>query len=408
MRLVNADIIDGTGAAPIRNGVLDVTPDGRIGYVGTAAEAPPIAVGTEVRDLCGKALLPGFIDCHVHLGFSLTDGPFHVVQNDPALVVLETAARIRATLDAGITTARDLGGLTLGFREAIDRGLIPGPRLRLAVRPISHTAGHGDLHLHGGHVVHTLPGSMELADTVDEVRKATRRVLRDGADVVKICTTGGMGSRHDQPDDEGLRLDEVRAIVDELDRHGGRPVAAHAQGRKGILTALRGGVASVEHGYGIDDEGLDLLGERGTFLVPTLSTVFAIDKATMQPYHYAKKVKWSEITKENIGNAIARGARIALGTDAGVCPHGENLRELDHLVQLGMSPMTAIVAGTRNGAELLGIADEVGTLRSGLLADVVATDADPLREIKALGDPARIQLVLKSGTVAKDLTGRSA
>ncbi len=408
MRFVNATIIDGTGAAPIENGVLDVTPDGLIGFVGTAADAPPPVVGTAVRDLGGRTLLPGFIDCHVHLGFSLADGPFHTVQSDPALVVLESAARIRATLDAGVTTARDLGGLTLGFREAIDRGLIAGPRLRLAVRVISHTAGHGDMHLHGGSVVHTLPGAMELADTVDEVRKATRRVLRDGADLVKICTTGGMGSRHDHPDDEGLRLDEVRAIVDELDRHGGRPVAAHAQGRKGILTALRGGVASIEHGYGIDDEGLDLMEERGTFLVPTLSTVFAIDKATMQPHHYAKKVKWSEITKENIGNAIAGGARIALGTDAGVCPHGENLRELDYLVQLGMSPMDAIVAGTRSGAELLGIADQVGTLEPGKLADLVATDTDPLQEIKALGEPANIDLVLTSGTIVKDLTeGRS-
>jgi imidazolonepropionase-like amidohydrolase len=403
MRFVNATIIDGTGAAPIENGVLDVTPDGLIGFVGTAADAPPPVVGTEVRDLAGWTLLPGFIDCHVHLGFSLADGPFHGVQNDPALVVLESAARIRATLDAGVTTARDLGGLTLGFREAIDRGLIPGPRLKLAVRVISHTAGHGDMHLHGGSVVHTLPTAMELADTVDEVRKATRRVLRDGADLVKICTTGGMGSRHDHPDDEGLRLDEVRAIVDELDRHGGKPIAAHAQGRKGILTALRGGVASIEHGYGIDDEGLDLMEERGTFLVPTLSTVFAIDQASMQPYHYAKKVQWSEITKENIGNAIARGAKIALGTDAGVCTHGENLRELDYLVQLGMSPMDAIVAGTRRGAELLGITDQVGTLRPGMVADLVATDIDPLQEIKALGDPANIRLVVTSGSVVKDL-----
>jgi len=403
MRFANATIIDGTGAAPIENGVLDVTPDGLIGFVGTAADAPPPVVGTEVRDLARRTLLPGFIDCHVHLGFSLADGPFHVVQNDPALVVLESAARIRATLDAGVTTARDLGGLTLGFREAIDRGLIPGPRLKLAVRVISHTAGHADMHLHGGSVVHTSSGMTELADTVDEVRKATRRLLRDGADLVKICTTGGMGSRHDHPDDEGLRLDEVRAIVDELDRHGGKPVAAHAQGRKGILTALRGGVASIEHGYGIDDEGLDLMEERGTFLVPTLSTVFAIDKARMQPYHYAKKVTWSEITKENIGNAIARGARIALGTDAGVCSHGENLRELEYLVQLGMSPMDAIVAGTRRGAELLGIADQVGTLRPGMVADLVATDVDPLQEIKALGDPATIRLVVTSGTIVKDL-----
>jgi imidazolonepropionase-like amidohydrolase len=317
LRLTNVRIIDGTGAPPLSEGVLDVSPDGRIGFVGSAVEAPD-AVDAEVRDLQGRTLLPGLIDCHVHLGMSLSDGPFHAVQNDPALLVLESAARIRSTLDAGVTSARDLGGLSLGFREAIDSGLIAGPRLKLAIRPISHTAGHGDMHLHGGTVVHTVPELIELADTVDEVRKATRRALRDGADLVKICTTGGMGSRHDHPDDEGLRLDEVRAIVDELDRHGGKPIAAHAQGRKGILTAIRGGVTSIEHGYGIDDEGLDLMEERGTFLVPTLSTLFAIDKETMQPYHYAKKVQWAEITKENIGHAIARGAKIALGTDAGV------------------------------------------------------------------------------------------
>jgi imidazolonepropionase-like amidohydrolase len=402
LRLTNVRIIDGTGAPPLSEGVLDVTPDGRIGFVGTAVEAPD-AVDAEVRDLQGRTLLPGFIDCHVHLGMSLADGPFHAVQNDPALLVLESAARIRSTLDAGVTSARDLGGLSLGFREAIDSGLIAGPRLKLAIRPISHTAGHGDMHLHGGTVVHTVPELIELADTVDEVRKATRRALRDGADLVKICTTGGMGSRHDHPDDEGLRLDEVRAIVDELDRHGGKPIAAHAQGRKGILTAIRGGVTSIEHGYGIDDEGLDLMEERGTFLVPTLSTLFAIDKETMQPYHYAKKVQWAEITKENIGHAIARGAKIALGTDAGVCPHGQNLEELEYLVQLGMSPMAAIIAGTRTASELLGIADQVGTLEPGKLADLVVTDADPLREIKTLGDPSRIEIVVKAGTVVKDL-----
>ncbi|MFI7132172.1 amidohydrolase family protein [Nonomuraea sp. NPDC050153] len=407
LRLTNVRIVNGTGAPPVEDGVLDVTPDGAIGFAGPAAEAPDVQ-GADVRDLRGRTILPGFIDCHVHTGFALTNGPFHALQNDPALTVLESAARLRATLEAGVTSARDLGGLSSGFREAIDRRLIPGPRLKLAVSPISHTAGHGDMHLPGGTITPTAPELIEIADTVDEVRKATRRVLRQGADLIKICTTGGMGSRHDHPDDEGLRLDEVRAIADELDRHGGRPIAAHAQGRKGILTALRGGVTSVEHGYGIDDEGLDLLEERGAFLVPTLSTVFAIDKKTMQPYHYAKKVKWSEITKTNIGHAIARGAKIALGTDAGVCPHGQNLRELGHLVELGMSPMDAIVAGTRTASELLGTSHEVGTLEAGKLADLVITDADPLRDIHALADPAHIEIVMKAGTIVKDLTARPA
>ncbi|MEV4359146.1 amidohydrolase family protein [Nonomuraea sp. NPDC049625] len=402
LRLHNVRIINGTGAPPVEDGVLDVTPDGAIAFAGPAAEAPEVH-GADVRDLRGRTLLPGFVDCHMHMGFSLGNGPFHALQNDPALTVLESAARLRATLEAGVTSARDLGGLSSGFREAIERGLIPGPRLKLAVSPISHTAGHGDMHLYGGTIAPTVPELIEIADTVDEVRKATRRVLRQGADLIKICTTGGMGSRHDHPDDEGLRLEEVRAIADELDRHGGKPIAAHAQGRKGILTALRGGVTSVEHGYGIDDEGLDLLEERGAFLVPTLSTVFAINKETMQPYHYAKKVKWSEITKRNIGHAIARGARIALGTDAGVCPHGQNLRELGHLVELGMSPMAAIVAGTRTAAELLGISGEVGTLEAGKLADLVVTDADPLRDIHALADPGHIEIVMKAGAIVKDL-----
>ena len=350
LRLTNATIIDGTGAAPVVDGVLDVT-DGRIGYTGPAAGA--LSSDARVVDLGGRTVLPGFVDCHVHLGMTLADGPFHAVRNDPALLALESAARIRATLDAGVTSARDLGGLSQGFREAVDRGLIPGPRLRLAVKPISHTAGHGDVHLPGGRLVPAMPELIEIADTVDEVRTATRRILRSGADLVKICTTGGMGSRHDHPDDEGLTLEEVRVIVDELRRHGGRPVAAHAQGRQGILTAVRGGVTSVEHGYGVDDECLDLMAEHGTYLVPTLSTVFAVDKATMEPYHYAKKVAWSEITRHNIAHAIARGAKIAMGTDAGVGPHGQNLRELSYLVELGMAPMDAIVAGTRTAAELL-------------------------------------------------------
>ncbi|OUE21370.1 Imidazolonepropionase [Clavibacter michiganensis] len=403
--LTGARLIDGTGRPPVDDAVLVVDDAGVIAYAGPAATTPP-ADGARPVDLGGHTLLPGFIDTHVHLSMDSADGPYHRVANDPAVLAFETADRIRRTLEAGVTTARDLGGLSAGYRDAVERGLIAGPRLHVAVKVISHTGGHGDFHLPGG-AIHTHTEAMsEIADGVDEVRRATRRILRSGADVVKICTTGGMGSPHDAPEDEGLRIDEVRAIADELERHGGTPLAAHAQGTAGIHAAVLGGVTSVEHGYGIDDEAIDMMGERGTFLVPTLSTVFmAIDRDRMAPYHYEKKTRWTGITKVNVAHAIDRGVRIALGTDSGVGPHGQNLRELGWMVGLGMDPMDAIVAGTRTAAELLGIAGTVGTLEAGRLADLVVTDVDPLTRIADLGDPDNVLVVAQAGRVVKDTIG---
>jgi imidazolonepropionase-like amidohydrolase len=196
----------------------------------------------------------------------------------------------------------------------------------------------------------------------------------------------------------------MKAVVDEVGRHGGKAVAAHAQGRAGILNAIRAGVTSIEHGYGLDDEACDLAGEHGIHVVPTLSTVYAgIDKDRMPDYHYQKKVRWSGVTKENISRAIDRGVPIALGTDAAVCPHGQNLMELSYLVDLGMDPMAAIVAGTRTAAELLGLGDRLGTLEPGKLADLVVCDGDPLRDIGVLGDPANVVVVLQEGVVRKSL-----
>jgi imidazolonepropionase-like amidohydrolase len=403
--LTGARLIDGTGRAPVDDAVLVVDDVGVILHAGPAASAPSTREA-RVVDLGGRTLLPGFIDTHVHLSMDSADGPYHRVAHDPAVIAFETADRIRRTLEAGVTTARDLGGLSAGYRTAVERGLIPGPRLHVAVKVISHTGGHGDFHLPGGEI-HTHTEAMsEIADGVDEVRRATRRIIRSGADVVKICTTGGMGSPHDAPEDEGLRIDEVRAIADELERHGGKPLAAHAQGTAGIHAAVLGGVTSVEHGYGIDDEAIDMMGERGTFLVPTLSTVFmGIDRDRMEPYHYAKKTRWTGITKVNVAHAIYRGVRIALGTDSGVGPHGQNLRELAWLVELGMDPMDAIVAGTRTAAQLLGIDDSVGTLEPGRLADLVVTDVDPLTDIAGLGDPDAVLLVAQSGRAVKDVLG---
>ncbi len=402
IRIERARLIDGTGAAAVADAVVCIDERGTVEYAGSTHAAPQAGPETRIIDAAGRTVLPGFIDTHVHLGFRHGMPPGQRGLEDPTLQVLDTAARIRQTLDAGVTTARDLAGLPAGYRTAVETGRLVGPRLQTAVRALSHTGGHGDVSLPDGT---DLSGGMtEIADTVDEVRLAVRRVLRAGADLIKVCATGGMGSPYDDPDDEGLTVEEMKAVVDEVGRHGGKAVAAHAQGRAGILNAIRAGVTSIEHGYGLDDEAGDLAGELGIHVVPTLSTVYAgIDKERMPDYHYQKKVRWSGVTKENISRAIERRVPIALGTDAAVCPHGRNLMELSYLVDLGMDPMDAIVAGTRTAAALLGLDDRLGTLEAGKLADLVVCEGDPLRDIGVLGDPANVVCVLQGGAVRKSL-----
>ncbi|MGW3956254.1 amidohydrolase family protein [Streptomyces sp. NPDC004752] len=400
-RYQHATLIDGTGAAPVPDAVLVVDDDGLIAYAGPAATAPPTPDAT-TADLGGRTLLPGFIDCHAHLCMTPERGLIAGLAADPTVETFEIAGRLRATLDAGVTTLRDLGGVPAGYRTAIERGLIEGPRLQVAVKVISHTGGHADCSLPGG--IDAAPHLGELADTADEVRLAARRVLRAGADVVKVCATGGMGSPHDDPDDEGLTCEEMAAVVDEAARHRGKPVAVHAQGSAGIRNALRARVTSVEHGYGMTDELCDLALETGVFLVPTLSTVFApLDRAAMAEHHYRKKSRWSGISKENIAHAISRGVPIALGTDAGVVPHARNLMELSYLAELGMEPLDAITAGTLNGARLLGVDDRLGSLETGKTADFVVVEGDPLRDIAALGSPENVVLVAQAGAVRKNL-----
>ncbi|MFD6288382.1 amidohydrolase family protein [Streptomyces sp. NPDC060205] len=409
LRIHHTRLIDGTGASPVEDAVVTVDAEGIITYAGPAATAPESTGRNETGaartlDAGGRTLLPGFFDCHVHMSYAHGAHPGRRAELDPVLVTLDTATRLRHTLDAGVTTARDLAGLSSGYRTAVESGRIIGPRLQTAVRVISHTGGHGDVRLPDG--TDLSDGMAELADTTDEARLAVRRVIREGADLVKVCATGGMGSPYDDPDDEGLLEEEIRAVVDEARRHGGRPVAAHAQGNAGILNAILGGVTSIEHGYGLDDRTIDLAGERGIFVVPTLSTVYAgINKDTMPDYHYQKKTRWSGLTKENIARAIERGSRIALGTDAAVGPHGVNLMELSYLVDLGMDPMAAIVAGTRTSAELLGVADRLGTVTEGRVADLVLCDGDPLADIGVLGDPGNVVCVVQDGVVRKDLLG---
>lgn len=401
-RYQHAVLVDGTGAPPVADAVLVVDDDGLIVHAGPEATAPPPSSGATTVDLGGRTLLPGFFDCHAHLCMTPERGLIAGLAADPTVDTFEIAERLRATLHAGVTTVRDLGGIPAGYRTALERGLIQGPRLQVAVRVISQTGGHADCSLPGG--VDAAPHLGEIADTPDEARIAARRMLRAGADVIKVCATGGMGSPHDDPDDEGLTYEELRAVVDEAARHRGKPVAVHAQGSAGIRNALRAGVTSIEHGYGMTDELCDLALAQDAFLVPTLSTVFArLDPAVMPEYHYRKKTRWSGISKENIALAIGRGVPIALGTDAGVVPHARNLLELSYLVELGMNPLDAITSGTLNAARLLRLDDRLGSLEAGKTADFVVVDGDPLHDIALLGRPENILLVAQSGVARKNL-----
>jgi imidazolonepropionase-like amidohydrolase len=239
---VNAHLIDGTGAQPVPGATVVVT-DGRFEYAGPAAGAPARPADAEVVDLDGRTLLPGFFDCHVHFVVNSTKDLFGgMLQTRRSLATFERAERLRRTLHAGVTSARDLCGLDAGYRDAIERGLIDGPRLHVAIRMIGHTGGHSDFTLPTGIDTTSMVEPMgELVDTADQARVATRRLLRDGADVIKIAATGGVASPTDQPEDEGLTVEEIAAVVDEVRRHRGRPVARTPRARRASATRCSAG-----------------------------------------------------------------------------------------------------------------------------------------------------------------------
>jgi imidazolonepropionase-like amidohydrolase len=400
--LRGATLIDGTGNTPTTDAEVEVR-DGRVVYAGPARGTKP--AGATLVDLSGKTILPGFIDAHVHFGMSIEDQPADAARFESERT-FRSALNARKTLMAGVTTARDLGGIDRGYRDAIAAGLIQGPRTHLALAPLSPTGGHTDFTMPNGRAVPMHMPVDPIIDTDDDVRRTIRLLVRSGADVIKVCTTGGVSSPSDTPDDIGVPEEHVRLIVAETAKRAGQPVAAHAQGAEGIKAAIRGGVRSVEHGYGIDDEGIDLMLEHGTFLVPTLSSALRVpDPAAVPGYLYEKKVKWSAIARERVAAALAAGVKVALGTDSGVCPHGENLREPVHAVELGLSPMQAIVAGTKSAAELLRLDSDLGTLEEGKLADFIVVDFDPLKDITPLATPDNVKAVVQGGAVVKDTAG---
>lgn len=399
-----ARLIDGTGAAPINNAVIVIT-DNTITAVGSAS-AVGVPANAKLIDLGDVTLLPGFIDAHTHLiGRVLGDpaGDNAGVRDFESFAAIISVEHARATLMAGFTSVRNVGASgkfdDMALRKAINEGWTPGPRMMSAGHAIGMRGGHCDEN--GFRPGLFDPGIEEgIADGPDQIRAAVRYQIKYGADVIKTCATGGVLSEGDAVGATQYTYEELKAMVDEANKLE-RKVAAHAHGTEGIKIAVRAGVSSIEHGSFLDEEGARLMKERGTFLVPTLSAAEAVEKAAksgvLKGLRAEKALAAAAAARHAIKLAVANKIPIALGTDAGVVPHGSNAHEFVLMVQWGgMSNMDAIVAGTLNGAKLLGWDKHLGSLTAGKWADIVAVPGDPLANIE---NTQEVVFVMKNGVV---------
>ena len=409
--IVAERLIDGTGRDPIERAAV-VIEHARITAAGARASLT-IPTDAEVLEEEDLTLLPGFMDMHVHLAASGTN-LVHILMTPPSLALLNSVPNCARTLAAGVTTVRDAGHTPVGVRLATEAGHFPGPRMQLAVSLLSQTGGHGDdLMPCGARVGLTTHVDVPhgVVDGVDAMRRKVREVLQAGADWIKLCTSGGVLSPGDLPEHAQFSVDEIRVAVAEAAAVGKR-VMAHAMSPAGIRNALVAGVTSIEHGCLLDEEGIAMMKEKGAYLVPTLvAPGDVIDGAKvggggLPPEMIEKAERIGGLHRAAVSAAIAAGVRIAMGTDAAVGPHGNNLRELGQMVRCGMTPMQAIVSATSVAAELIRRPD-LGSLEPGKLADVVAVSGDPLADIDSLADPQHIRLVIKNGVVAHDFRERA-
>jgi imidazolonepropionase-like amidohydrolase len=400
-------LIDGTGAAPISDGAVLIEGE-RVLEVGRAQEitAPP---GTTVIDVTGKTIMPGLIDAHDHMSHTGFESAARLA-SPLSLLMMKVADNLRVTLEAGITTVRDAGGLDAGFKQAVEQGLIPGPRLVLGVSIISRTGGIGDPRLpNGADLSGDLPGlPWPVADGVDECRRKVREVVHAGADQVKLASTGGVSSLTLTAIDVAYTYEEVAAIADEARLQGKRSFV-HAYGGPGADYAIRSGIDSIEHGAYLcrNPEWLDRMAAQGTYLVPTF---MVIDRHRTQGSPYAR-FKATEMREEHaltMRMAMERGIPIAMGTDAAAYGHGHNAVELQLLVEAGMTPMQAIVASTKTAAECSGLGKDVGTLTPGKYADLLVVDGNPLDDVAILDQQALLSMVMKGGKAYVDRISRSA
>lgn len=407
--IYNGILIDGTGSAPIEDGAVLVE-DERIVAAGARRQLAPHPDATAI-DANGGWILPGLIDTHVHVMLEGLDIP-RMLTTPFSYNFYKAVTHMRRTIEAGITTVRDAGGADLGIKQAQADGLIVGPRLQISVTALSTTGGHGDGWMPSGFSLDIWPPYPGMPDNkcdgIEAVRQKVREVLRAGAEVIKVCATGGVLSPTDHPEFTQFTEEELRVMVQEGTYRRGVKVMAHAQGAEGIKNAVRAGIHSIEHGIYLDDEAIDLMLAHGTFLVPTLLAPLSVleqaeTKGNMPEYGVRKARETIEVHSESIARAYQAGVKIAMGTDAGVMPHGTNLRELGLMVNIGMSPLEAIAAATKTAAECLGWQDRIGTVEVGKLADVIVVHTDPLANIRSLEQPDNIVLVMQSGRIVKQL-----
>jgi imidazolonepropionase-like amidohydrolase len=369
-------VFDGTGAAVAEADVAVV--DGRIAEVGVGLD------GDEQIDVAGSTLLPGLFDTHVHVMFGHVD-VWKLMQEPFSFRFYDAIRNLEATLRVGITTVRDAGGADLGVKRALEEGIVRGPRVQISITMLSQTGGHGDGWLPSGaeSVLFTeYPGSPgSIVDGPDEVRRKVRELVRAGAEVIKIATSGGVLSPTDNPQQPGFDVEEIEAIVAEA-RAAGLWVMSHAQSTVGIKNAVRAGVRSIEHGIYLDDEAIELMLEHGAYLVPTLVAPLGVINAAeagagIPEVAVTKAREVIEAHRDSFRRAVEAGVKVAMGTDAGVIPHGDNLDELQLMADCGMSPEDVLVATTRSAAELMGLGRELGTIESGKRADLVVVSGDP-------------------------------
>ena len=400
-----ARLVDGTGAAPITNGVVVVTGN-RITAVGRSGSVP-VPTGAQVIDLGDATLLPGFIDAHTHISGRVLGDPgndLESVKDFDTYGAVLSVVHAQRTLMAGFTTIRNVGSdhwADLALKKAMNEGKVRGPRMQGAAHSLGITGGHCDNNAFKPGLMDGDPSS-GIADGPDQVRAAVRYQIKYGADLIKTCATGGVLSEGDAVGVVQYGFDELKAMVDEATKHE-RKVAAHAHGTEGIKIATRAGVASIEHGSFLDAEGAKLMAQHGTYLVPTLMAGEAVERAAKEGILKGLRAEKALAAAAAMRNAIkiakANNVKLALGTDAGVIPHGTNAREMRLMVEWGgLTPMEAVVAGTSSAAKLLGWDDRLGTLAANKLADIVAVPGDITRDITAA---ERVIFVMKDGVVYK-------
>ncbi len=401
----NGTLIDGNGDKPIDNAVVLIK-DNKILECGSENSIQLPEGEIKRVNAQGGFILPGFIDCHVHMmwnGFHYEDSLFTPVST----YFYNAAEYLRLTLDAGVTTVRDAGMADYGVKMAVENGLIVGPRLQISVMPLSITGGHFDMALKSGQVVKTnYPGLPDaVCDGTEEVRKRVREVLRAGADWVKVMVTGGVISANDSPEHPQFTLDELKIMVEEAS-YRDLKVMAHAHGAQGVKNALNVGITSIEHGTYLDQECIDLLVENDAWLIPTQLAHWVnleLLKAGKLPDFSQEDARTVAMNShKNMEKAYQAGVKMVMGTDSGIAPHGQNLRELGFLNDIGMKPMEAIQAGTKKAAEFLQMEDKIGTIEKGKLADVVISKTNPLKDIHTLGNPENIAMVMKEGKIFKN------